>query len=401
MKLRAFTVTETNNYIKRIFDYEPILSNMAVTGEMSNFKLHTSGHAYFSLKDEQARLNCVMFRHEVDKLDFMPEDGMKIQVRGKVGIFEKEGKVQMYANQMERLGLGDLHLKFEELKRRLERLGYFDSKHKKPLPKSIDRIAVVTSPTGAVIRDILHVSGRRSQLADLLVMPVKVQGIGAAEAIVKAIEQANALNVADVIILARGGGSMEDLWAFNEEQVAHAIYDSRIPIVSAIGHETDFTIADFVSDLRAPTPSAAAELVTREDVQLKRDVETCKHRMDQRISRWLDAYKQELHYLSPSRQYNGIMATVSKYQVELQHMMESMKTSVSSDLQQKQKSLEMTGEVLGRMNPLAVLGRGYGFVMNEHNQVVDSIDHLVVGEQLNVVLKDGRAGCTVHHIDRK
>ena len=258
--MKVYTVSQINNYIKRILENDVLLSDVYIEAEISNFKAHTSGHLYFTLKDSGAAINAVMFRSYAERLKFMPESGMKVVARGYISLYEKTGQYQLYVNSMEPAGIGALYLAYEQFKARLEKAGVFDQKYKKPIPQMPKTVAVITSPTGAAVRDIINVAGRRNPNVEIVIVPTLVQGKNAGPEIVNAIEKVNRWNKADTIILGRGGGSIEDLWAFNEEIVARAIFDSHIPIISAVGHETDFTIADFISDMRAPTPSAAAEL---------------------------------------------------------------------------------------------------------------------------------------------
>ena len=278
MEYNVVTVSKLNTYIKERFEEDEFLNNILVKGEISNFKHHYTGHMYFTLKDENSLIKCVMFKGYTDKLNFIPKDGMKVIILGTVSVFERDGVYQIYAKGMKQEGIGDLHAKYEELKAKLEKEGLFSEAHKKKIPFMPKCIGVLTSNTGAVIRDIINVSTRRNPNVYIKLLPVPVQGTGAAEKIVKAIETMNEQKLADVIIIARGGGSLEDLWPFNEEIVARAIYASELPIISAVGHETDFTISDFVSDLRAPTPSAAAELAVPRIEEIEQKLLTYKNR---------------------------------------------------------------------------------------------------------------------------
>ncbi|MBQ7953456.1 MAG: exodeoxyribonuclease VII large subunit, partial [Clostridia bacterium] len=275
----AITVTQLNKYIKNLLETDINLSQISVKGEISNFKLHSSGHCYMTIKDETAQIRAVMFKTYTSSLKFTPENGMKITATGKISVYERDGQYQMYIFSMQPDGLGDLHVEFEKLKAKLTAEGIFDASHKKPIPKTPKTIGVVTSPTGAAIRDIINVVTRRYPLAEIIVCPVLVQGENSAKQIANAIEYMNRENMADVLIVGRGGGSIEDLWSFNEEVVAYAIYNSKIPIISAVGHETDFTIADFAADLRAPTPSAAAELAVPSVLELKGNISMYLNRM--------------------------------------------------------------------------------------------------------------------------
>lgn len=276
MFIKTLTVSALNNYIKKIMDNDFILGNICIKGEISNFKQHSSGHMYFSLKDEGGKINCIMFKNNAEKLRFSPEDGSKVVVKGRISVYQKEGSYQLYCESMNIEGLGELYVAYEKMKAKLEEQGFFLSEHKKSIPKYARKIGVITSPTGAAVRDIINVSNRRNPSVELIIYPTLVQGINASNDIVKAISELNKYKDIDVIILARGGGSIEELWCFNEENVAKAIYKSKIPIVTGIGHETDFTIADFVSDRRAPTPSAAAEMVVFNYLEVSNQVNNYK-----------------------------------------------------------------------------------------------------------------------------
>ena len=275
----AISVSELNSYIKNKIDNDEILNNVLIKGEISNFKNHYTGHMYFTLKDENSLIKCIMFKSYAQKLEFMPKDGMKVFAFGTVSVFERDGIYQIYVKAMQEDGVGILYKKYEELKQRLEEEGYFDERHKQKIPLMPKTIGVLTSQTGAVIRDIINVSTRRNPNVVIKLLPVPVQGEGAAEKIADGIRLMNEKNIADVLILARGGGSLEDLWPFNEEIVAHAIYNSKIPIISAVGHETDFSISDFVADLRAPTPSAAAELAVPDIYEIKQKINSYQSRL--------------------------------------------------------------------------------------------------------------------------
>ena len=293
--MKVYTVSQINNYIKRILENDVLLSDVYIEAEISNFKAHTSGHLYFTLKDSGAAINAVMFRSYAERLKFMPESGMKVVARGYISLYEKTGQYQLYVNSMEPAGIGALYLAYEQLKARLEKAGVFDQKYKKPIPQMPKTVAVITSPTGAAVRDIINVAGRRNPNVEIVIVPTLVQGKNAGPEIVNAIEKVNKWNKADTIILGRGGGSIEDLWAFNEEIVAIAIFDSHIPIISAVGHETDFTIADFISDMRAPTPSAGAEIAVPEGNAINEKVvnlyEKITNNIQTRYSNNLSKYK--------------------------------------------------------------------------------------------------------------
>ncbi len=258
MYIKTLSVSSLNSYVKKMIDADFILNNLNIKGEISNFKMHSSGHLYFSLKDENSKINCIMFKTYANNLNFKPKDGESVIIKGKVSVYEKDGAYQLYCYEMKQEGIGELYLAFQDLKNKLEKQGLFELKHKRPIPRFPKRIGIITSPTGAAVRDIIHVSRRRNKSIELLLYPALVQGENASEDIIRGLDLLNKIENIDVIILARGGGSIEELWAFNNEKLANAIFNSKKPVITGVGHETDFTIADFVSDMRAPTPSAAA-----------------------------------------------------------------------------------------------------------------------------------------------
>ena len=292
MKLKTFSVSEVNKYIKSYINGNPILNNIKIEGEISNYKLYDSGHSYFSLKDENSKISCVIFKGVIDNMIEL-SDGIKVEITGNVSVYEKEGRYQIYVKNIVKSGIGNLFIKFEELKKKLELEGLFEASHKKNIPKFQDKLAVITSPKGAAIRDIISVSQRRNPMTDLLIFPVTVQGDMSKYEIVEAIKLANSLSDIDLIIISRGGGSIEELWSFNEEIVAREIYNSRIPVISAVGHETDFTISDFVADLRAPTPSAAAEMALADTAYIKAQI--------------FDYYKKAVSITENKVKYFGIL----------------------------------------------------------------------------------------------
>ena len=303
--MKVYSVSQINNYIKRLFENDVFLQDIYIEAEISNFKAHSSGHFYMTLKDSGASVNAVMFRSYAEKLKFMPEDGMKVLINGYISLYEKTGQYQFYALNMEPAGKGALYIAYEQLKERLERSGVFDPKYKKDIPSYPKCIAVITSPTGAAVRDIINVSGRRNPNVKIVVIPVLVQGDDAAPSIANAIESVNKWGQADTIIVGRGGGSIEDLWAFNEEMVARAIFDSKIPIISAVGHETDFTIADFIADMRAPTPSAAAEIAVPENEGMSLAVMNNYRRLNYLMDSILSSSKNTLQTLSTKHCFTG------------------------------------------------------------------------------------------------
>lgn len=395
MKSTVLSVTQLNTYVKSIIDGDSLLRSLYVVGEISNFTNHyRTGHFYLTLKDENCAVKAVMFASANRRLKFMPENGMKVIVRGRVSVFERDGQYQLYIDDMQPDGLGALNLAFEQLKNRLAQEGLFDERFKKPIPYRCMRIGVVTSATGAVIQDIRNVISRRYPLAEIILAPVQVQGASAAPQIVDAIERFNSGDYADVLIVGRGGGSLEDLWAFNEEIVARAVFKSRIPIISAVGHETDFTICDFVADLRAPTPSAAAELAVpdiREDIAFVQTVVyECEATLLQRVNdekERLEMIKERLRYRSPSMLIDQKIQTVDT-------LMTSALLSVQRKLDSETARLSSTAARLDALSPLKVMARGYSIVTKDE-KVVASSKALKKGDRITVGFSDGERKCEV------
>lgn len=395
MKSTVLSVTQLNTYLKSIIDGDSLLRSLYVVGEISNFTNHyRTGHFYLTLKDENCAVKAVMFASANRRLKFMPENGMKVIVRGRVSVFERDGQYQLYIDDMQPDGLGALNLAFEQLKNRLAQEGLFDERFKKPIPYRCMRIGVVTSATGAVIQDIRNVISRRYPLAEIILAPVQVQGASAAPQIADAIERFNSGDYADVLIVGRGGGSLEDLWAFNEEIVARAVFKSRIPIISAVGHETDFTICDFVADLRAPTPSAAAELAVpdiREDIAFVQTVVyECEANLLQRVNdekERLEMIKERLRYRSPSMLIDQKIQTVDT-------LMTSALLSVQRKLDSETARLSSTAARLDALSPLKVMARGYSIVTKD-KKVVASSKALKKGDRITVGFSDGERKCEV------
>ena len=395
MKSTVLSVTQLNTYIKSIIDGDSLLRSLYVVGEISNFTNHyRTGHFYLTLKDENCAVKAVMFASANRRLKFMPENGMKVIVRGRVSVFERDGQYQLYIDDMQPDGLGALNLAFEQLKNRLAQEGLFDERLKKPIPYRCMRIGVVTSATGAVIQDIRNVISRRYPLAEIILAPVQVQVASAAPQIADAIERFNSGDYADVLIVGRGGGSLEDLWAFNEEIVARAVFKSRIPIISAVGHETDFTICDFVADLRAPTPSAAAELAVpdiREDIAFVQTVVyECEATLLQRVNdekERLEIIKERLRYRSPSMLIDQRIQTVDT-------LMTSALLSVQRKLDSETARLSSMAARLDALSPLKVMARGYSIVTKDE-KVVASSKALKKGDRITVGFSDGERKCEV------
>ena len=390
----AVSVTELNRYIKEKIASDEALANIIVKGEISNFKNHYTGHMYFTLKDENSLIKCIMFKTYAQKLNFMPKDGMKVFVLGGVSVFERDGVYQIYVKAMQEDGIGALYRKYEELKKELEQKGLFSQSHKKPIPKMPKVIGVLTSQTGSVIRDIINVSTRRNPNVYIRLLPVPVQGEDAAPKIVDGIQKMNKEKLADVIILARGGGSLEDLWPFNEEIVANAIYESEIPIISAVGHETDFTIADFVADLRAPTPSAAAELAVPDIYEIKQKINLYQNRLRLSLNKKLEIMKLRYEKCISSRVFKEPTRMIEDYYLKVDNQIKKLEKNIKEKEQnEKQKYIKLVAK-LDTLSPLKTLSRGYSIVESE-NKIVKSVKELKKGQNIEIRLTDGKSQAQV------
>ncbi len=390
----AITVTELNKYIKDKIDTDEYLNNILVKGEISNFKNHYTGHLYFTLKDENCLVKCVMFKSYAQKINFVPKDGMKVMVFGAISVFERDGVYQIYVKAMEEDGLGDLYTKYQELKNKLEKEGMFLQEHKKKIPQMPKVIGVLTSKTGSVIRDIINVSTRRNPNVYIKLFPVPVQGEGAAEKIAKGIQLMNEEKLADVLIIGRGGGSLEDLWPFNEEIVANAIYNSEIPIISAVGHETDFTIADFVADLRAPTPSAAAELAVPDIYEIKEKIYTYQKRLRISLLKKVEVMKMRYQKCISSSVFKEPKRNIEERYLKLDNYIKSMEYEIKNKLkQQKSKYVEIVAK-LDTLSPLKTMTRGYSIVQKQ-GKIINSVKELKSGDILDIKLVDGEKQATV------
>ena len=394
MEYQAITVTDLNKYIKEKIAGDENLANVLVKGEISNFKLHYTGHMYFTLKDENSLIKCIMFKTYTPHLKFTPKDGMKVMAFGTVSVFERDGVYQLYCKAMQEDGMGSLYTAYEELKAKLEKEGYFDYSHKKKIPFMPKSIGVLTSNTGAVIRDIINVSTRRNPNVYLKLLPVPVQGEGAAEKIAAGIEFMNEKKLADVIILARGGGSLEDLWPFNEEIVAKAIYNSKLPVISAVGHETDFTIADFVADLRAPTPSAAAELAVPNiaDVELK--LNTYQNRFRQALRKKTELMRLRYEKCMNSRVFKDPLQKVNENYMLIDRFVKNMQNSIVTKYKDKKLEAIKLYSKLDALSPLKTLARGYSITEKE-GKTVHKVSELKQGDRLTLRFEDGKVDAEV------
>ena len=395
MEQHIFGVTEVNNLVKLLLDNEPMLQNICVRGELSNYKMYPSGHHYFTLKDPEGALRCVMFKGSAMRLRFRPENGMKVLVTGRVTVFPRDGAYQLYCNTMTPEGAGDLAVAFEQLKARLYAEGLFDPAHKKPLPPYPEKIAIVTSSAGAAVHDMIRILRRRYPIAKVILLPVRVQGAEAPPEIAGAIRYANRWKVGDLIITGRGGGSMEDLWAFNDERVARAIYDSELPVISAVGHEPDVTISDFVADARASTPSNAAEIAVPDQAELLRWLRGAEERMEQSESQRLAAMRQRLDALASKRVMRDHLAYVQDKRMELVHVQQRLGDLSGAAVARKRQKFSELAASLDAMSPLKVLGRGYAMAQNESGQILKSHRDVTAGERVSVTLGDGGFTCTV------
>ena len=397
---RSISVTQLNEFIKSIIDTRPELSGIYVQGEISNFKNHyATGHMYFTLKDENSAVKAVMFKSNASRLRFLPENGMKVTVRGRVSVYTRDGQYQIYCDSIEPLGVGALYAAFEQLKKKLSSEGLFDSAHKKKIPSYPGKIGIVTSATGAAVRDIINVTGRRWPFAGIIVFPALVQGEGAEDSLITGLKYFNDKTDVDVIIIGRGGGSIEDLWAFNGERLARSIFASRIPVISAVGHETDFTIADFVSDLRAPTPSAAAELAVPDSSELIQKLKLLESKCTKAVTSLITSYGMSLKRCSSARVLTDPMAFIEDRVLQLGNLSDRLTGSASLAVENKQKSLSALSGVLNSLSPLAVLSRGYGAVTDREGIIIKSVASIRTGDDIVVKLSDGELGATVNSIN--
>lgn len=392
----AISVSKLNSYIKNKIADDEYLNNVLIKGEISNFKNHYTGHMYFTLKDENSLIKCVMFKSYTTHLSFMPKDGMKVMVLGSVAVFERDGIYQIYAKAMKEDGLGSLYTAYEELKKKLEQEGLFAESHKKKIPFMPKTIGVLTSNTGAVIRDIINVSTRRNPGVHIRLYPVPVQGPGAAEKIAEGIKFMNENKLADVLIIGRGGGSLEDLWPFNEEIVARAIYDSELPIISAVGHETDFTIADFVADLRAPTPSAAAELAVANIEDVRETLKLYNNRYKVALKKKIELMRLSYEKCMARPAYKNPTQKINEQYMVIDMKVKTLQNSMMLKLKEAKTSFVKETAKLDSLSPLKTLTRGYSIVTKqESGKVIKSVDDLNSGEKVNLRLSDGQKTATI------
>ena len=401
MEKQTFTVTELNNRIKNLLDRDPFLADVCVRGELSNYKIYPSGHHYFTLKDSESSLRCVMFKSSASKLRFRPESGMGVTAFGRVSVFPRDGAYQLYCNALMPEGTGDLQVAFEQLKAKLSAEGLFDPAHKKPLPPFPERIAIITSSAGAAVHDMIRILSHRWPMTKVLLLPVRVQGTEAPAEIAGAIRYANEFKVADLIITGRGGGSIEDLWAFNDERVARAIYASQIPVISAVGHEPDVTISDYVADRRASTPSNAAEIAVPDKNEMLDVLRSYDIRSAQAMTKLLDRLKERLSSLESKRVLSDPSVYIDNRRIELDHGRDRLISAQERALSAKRQSYVHLAASLDAMSPLRVLSRGYAIASKQDGEPVRSVKGLETGEHISLRLADGSADCLVESVSDK
>lgn len=422
MEQTYLTVTALTKYIKYKFDHDKHLRRVFLKGEISNFKHHSRGHFYFTLKDDGAQISAIMFAANAGKILFKPEDGMSVNVEGYISVYPQSGQYQIYVSSMSESGKGDLYVAYEKLKKELNEKGLFDATHKKQIPRFPEAIGVLTSPTGAAVRDIIHIVNRRFPLTKIIVYPTLVQGEYAKDSIVKQIKKANSDQLVDVIILGRGGGSIEDLWPFNEEEVAYAIFESKLPIISSVGHETDFTISDFVADLRAPTPSGGAEIAVPNQVDLLQYITTLKERLTYNVNGLVNRKNEQLSRIEQSVIFRDPNRLIEKQTQQLLHLEEKLQllspenkldqykkdlfnvklrlnNLVSKKLDFKRNQFAFQLSRLELLNPLSIMKKGYSVTM-KNNEIIKSVEHILKDEVIDVRFHDGQAKAKVLEIER-
>lgn len=397
MERPILSVTELNTLVKTLLEQEPLLGQLAIRGEISNYKLYPSGHHYFTLKDAESSIRCVLFRGSAAALRFRPENGMKVLALGRVSVYPRDGVYQLYVSALTPDGVGDLHIAFEQLKQKLLGEGLFELSHKKPLPPYPERIGIITSAAGAAVHDVIRVLRKRWPMAKLILLPVRVQGAEAPPELVGAIRYANRWQVAELLIVGRGGGSMEDLWCFNDERVARAIYDSDIPVISAVGHEPDVSIADFTADLRAATPSNAAELAAPDQQELLRQLDALRLRMGELTGRRLATQRQRLNGLADRRAMQDPSAFLQDRRQSLDWLQGRLASAAEKRVERERGRFSALAASLDALSPLKVLSRGYSVVRDERGTIVKDSAAVSAGERVDITLGRGRLGCIVEH----
>ena len=398
MERQTLSVTELNNRIKGLLDTDPLLADVCVRGELSNYKIYPSGHHYFTLKDSESSLRCVMFKSSASKLRFRPESGMGVTAFGRVSVYPRDGAYQLYCSALQPEGTGDLQIAFEQLKAKLEAEGLFDRAHKKPLPAFPEKIAIITSSAGAAVHDMIRILGHRWPMSKLVLLPVRVQGAEAPPEIAGAIRYANEFRVADLIITGRGGGSIEDLWAFNDERVARAIYASEIPVISAVGHEPDVTISDYVADMRASTPSNAAEIAVPDQSEMRETLDSLSIRSRQAMQKTLKGLSQRLSALAEKRVLADPGVYIDNRRMELDHMRERICAAGERKTALSRHEYVRLAAALDAMSPLRVLTRGYSLAEDERGALIRSAAQLHPGDRVRLRFAVGGADCTVDSV---
>ena len=391
---KIFNVSEVNKYIKMLMDSDPLLTNISIRGEITNFKAHYTGHLYFTLKDENATIKCVMFKGNAQFLRFKPQDGMKVVIQGQISAFERDGVYQIYCKSMSPEGLGDLYLAYEQLKEKLSKEGLFDEVHKKPIPFLPNRVGVITSRTGAVIRDIINVSTRRYPKVNILLYPAAVQGVNVASTVIEGIKTFNKLDNVDVIIIARGGGSFEDLFGFNDEGIARAVFASHIPVVSAVGHETDFSICDFVADLRAPTPSAAAELVYPEYSEIVGRIVTDKNRTIMAIKNYVERKRQYVEKLKAAKLEKVPLDIINRYRMNIDSILSKSESTIRYRIEKYKTRCVGSISKIDALSPLKTITRGYS-VAEVNGKVIRKVEDVKSEDRIQITVSDGKINAIV------
>lgn len=391
---RIFNVSEVNKYIKMLMDSDPLLTNISIRGEITNFKAHYTGHLYFTLKDESATIKCVMFKGNAQFLRFKPQDGMKVVIQGQISAFERDGVYQIYCKSMSPEGLGDLYLAYEQLKEKLSKEGLFDDVHKKPIPFLPQRVGVITSRTGAVIRDIINVSTRRYPNVNILLYPAAVQGVNVASTVIEGINTFNKLDNVDVIIIARGGGSFEDLFGFNDEGIARAVFASHIPIVSAVGHETDFSICDFVADLRAPTPSAAAELVYPEYSEIVSRITTDKNRTMIAMKNYIERKRQYVERLKAAKLEKVPLDIINRYRMNIDSIISKSESTIRYSIEKYKTRCVRSITKIDALSPLKTITRGYS-VAELNGKVIRKVEDVKSEDKIQITVSNGKINAIV------
>lgn len=392
---KIFSVSDINKYVKMIFDSDMLLNNVSIRGEITNFKAHYTGHLYFTLKDENSTIKCVMFKGNAQFIKFKPSDGMKVVINGQVSAFERDGVYQVYCKTMSPEGLGDLYLAYEQLKAKLSKEGLFDQTKKKPIPFLPKRVGVITSRTGAVIRDIINVSTRRYPNVNILVYPAAVQGVNVASTVIEGLKTFNRLNNVDVIIIARGGGSFEDLFGFNDESLARQIYESEIPVVSAVGHETDFTICDFVSDLRAPTPSAAAELVYPEYSEIVNRIMTDKKRTIIAMKNYIERRRQYVERITAAKLEKVPLDKINRYRLTIDNLITKSESTLRYNIEKYRTRCIKSISMIDALSPLKTITRGYSVTEDINGKVIKKVSDVKSNDEIKITLTDGKINAIV------